>query len=355
MPLIKCKECGAEISEQAESCPRCGIRGAGRRSRTWIDSLKAVSGTLNAVVGTLVIPVAGATLAWCTFVYQQKSQEYQQKSQENEKLQAMVESAVGQDPAKELTAVRVVSCLAKIDKLPGSFALSVLGAVARNSNDPKLRREAYDAIENLTLEPKSVEKLDAYDKVEIFCLQAALTPCQYFRQKNLGYIEKYATDDVLGHEVAAKLLALSQDVSDPQTKIDLLLTVFNRYGDPEMMQRAIPILYSAVKERDPSQSDSNEDVLNFLEQIAQQNRGDRSQIRVYLALALVTNNQHSREDYLGKFALIGTGKNTRDEAKRVVESIARTAQDDPVLVRILDSAAKNLAGEIQKAADITER
>ena len=354
MPLIKCKECGAEISEQAESCPRCGIKGAGPRSRTWIDALKAVSGTLNAVVGTLVIPVAGATLAWCTFIYQQKSQEYQQKSQENEKLQAMIESAVGQDPAKELTAVRVVSCLAKIDKLPGSFALSVLGAVARNSNDQKLRREAYDAIENLTLEPKSIEKLDAYDKVEIFCLQAALTPCQYFRQQNLGYIEKYVTDDVLGHEVAAKLLALSEEVSDPQTKIDLLLTVFNRYGDPEMMQKAIPILYSAVKERDPSQSDSNEDVLNFLEPIAQ-NRDDRSQIRVYLALALVTNNQHSREDYLGKFARIGTGKNTRDEAKRVVESIARTAQDDPVLVRILDSAAKNLDGEIQKAADITER
>jgi hypothetical protein len=292
--------------------------------------------------------VAGATLAWVTF-------NYKKQSQENEKLQAMVESAVGQDRAKELTAVRVVSCLAKIDKLPASFALSVLGAVARNSDDPKLRREAYDAIENLTLEPKSVEKLDAYDKVEIFCLQAALTPCQYFRQKNLGYIEKYATDDVLGHEVAAKLLALSQDVSDPQTKIDLLLTVFNRYGDPEMMQRAIPMLYSAVKERDPSQSDSNEDVLSFLEQIARQNRGDRSQIRVYLALALVTNDPHAREDYLGKFALAGAGKNTRDEANRVVESVERTAKDDPALVSILHSAFENLADEIQKAGDITER
>ena len=348
MPFIKCKECGAKISEQAESCPRCGIKGAGRKSRTWIDSLNAVSGTLTAVLGTLVIPAAGAALAWVTF-------NYKKQSEENEKLQAMVESAVGQDPAKELTAVRVVSCLAKIDKLPGSFALSVLGGVARNSNDPKLRREAYDAIENLTLEPKSVEKLDAYDKVEIFCLQAALTPCQYFRQKNLGYIEKYATNDVLGHEVAAKLLALSQDLSDPQTKIDLLLTVFDRYGDPDMMERAIPILYSAVKERDPSQSDSNEDILNFLGQIARQNRGQRSQIRVYLALALVTNNQHSREDYLREFALISTGKNTRDEAKRVVASIARTAKDDPVLVRILDSAAKNLDGGIQNAANITER
>jgi predicted NBD/HSP70 family sugar kinase len=131
--------------------------------------------------------------------------------------------------------------------------------------------------------------------------------------------------------------------------------VFDRYGDPDMMERAIPILYSAVKERDPSQSDSNEDILNFLGQIARQNRGQRSQIRVYLALALVTNNQHSREDYLREFALISTGKNTRDEAKRIVASIARTAKDDPVLVRILDSAAKNLDGGIQNAANITER
>jgi len=85
MPLIKCKECGAEISEQAESCPRCGIKCAGRRSRTWIDTLNAVSGTLTAVVGTLVIPAAGATLAWVTF-------NYKKQNQENEKLQTMVES-----------------------------------------------------------------------------------------------------------------------------------------------------------------------------------------------------------------------------------------------------------------------
>ena len=359
MPLIKCKECGAEISENAESCPRCGIKGAGRRRRVWIDSLNVVSGTLTAVFGTLVIPAAGAALAWFTFVYQKNSQE-------NEKLQALVESAVGQDPAKELTAVRVVSCLAKLDKVPAPFALSVLGTVARKSKDnPNLRREAYDAIENLTLERSSVEKLDAYDKLEIFCLQAALTPCQYFRLINIGNIAKYATNDVLGHEVASKLLALSQDISDPQTKIDLLLTVFMRYGDPDMMQRAIPILYDAVKERDPSQNGSNEDVLKFLEVVAQQNKDERSQITLYLALALVTNNKHSREDYLRKFALIGAGKNIRDEAtrlnirdeaKRLVESIARTAKDEPVLVLILNLAGKNLAGEIGRAtADITKR
>jgi hypothetical protein len=220
------------------------------------------------------------------------------------------------------------------------------------------------------LERSSIEKLDAYDRLEIFCLQAALTPSPYFRQKNLSYIEKYATTDLLGHEAASKLLALSQDVSDPQTRIDLLLTVFDRYGEPDMMQRAIPILCTAIKERDPSESDSNEDVLKFLEMVAQhaQQREDaRSRIRLYLALALVTNDQHLREGYLGKFALVGAGKEIRDEAKRLIESIGRSTKNDPVLwtarihrrpnwVLTLDLASKNLAGEIDKATvGITER
>src|SRR5258707_10021548 len=118
MPLIKCKECGAEISENAESCPRCGIKGAGRRRRVWIDSLNVVSGTLTAVFGTLVIPAAGAALAWFTFVYQKNSQE-------NEKLQAMVESAARQNPAKKLNATRGLRCLAKFTKSPAPFAFCV--------------------------------------------------------------------------------------------------------------------------------------------------------------------------------------------------------------------------------------
>jgi hypothetical protein len=106
----------------------------------------------------------------------------------------------------------------------------------------------------------------------------------------------------------------------------------------------------------PSRSDSNEDVLKFLDVVVQQNKDARSRIRLYLALALVTNDQHLREDYLGKFALVGAEKDTRDEAKRLVESVARTAKDDSVLALILDLAGENLTSEIGKATpDITQR
>jgi hypothetical protein len=55
-------------------------------------------------------------------------------------------------------------------------------------------------------------------------------------------------------------------------------------------------------------------------------------------------------------AQIGARKDIRDEAKRLVESIARTAKDDPVLVLILGLASKNLAGEIDNGtANITQK
>jgi len=77
MALIKCKECATEISENVDSCPRCGIIGAGRKSRVSLDSLNVVSGTPTIVFGTIVIPAAGAALAWFTFVYYKNSQEYE--------------------------------------------------------------------------------------------------------------------------------------------------------------------------------------------------------------------------------------------------------------------------------------
>jgi hypothetical protein len=68
-----------------------------------------------------------------------------------------------------MTYFETTQGLAKLDKVPAPFALSVLGAVARNSGDPQLRREAYHAIENLTLEPSSVEKLDAEILPHVLC------------------------------------------------------------------------------------------------------------------------------------------------------------------------------------------
>jgi hypothetical protein len=111
MPLIKCKECGAKISEQAESCPRCGIKGAGRKTRTWIDSLNAVSGKLTAVLGTLVIPAARATLQRRELV------EFRQLKLRHRRWVALMQSFSGWSDCRSLlaTGIRNQYAVARID------------------------------------------------------------------------------------------------------------------------------------------------------------------------------------------------------------------------------------------------
>ena len=319
MALINCKECSAAIAENARCCPKCGSTRAHSNKKNWFEVFTTLS-------GPLLLSAAGTILAYITFVHQAETQE-------TEQLQTMVESAVSNDAVKQRTAVRLVSYLAKLNKLSPSFALSIFGSVARNGEDQKLRSEAYDAIENL-LEESSFDfaKFDKYDQLEIFCLQAALTPAQYWRQVNLHKIEQYSADNILKYEAASKLLSLSQDLSNPQGSIDILLSVPIRLNNPDIVERAIPILCKAVKERSGNTSDK--DVVDYLESLAQEvpapatSDGLRSQIRLYAAGALVTKDQTVRENSLKEIARIcALNPGLEDDTERLFDGVARNMVD----------------------------
>ncbi len=184
MALITCQECFAKISDSAQCCPTCGFTPTPRKTKKWPELFSAAS-------GPLILSAAGTILAYITFVHQTETQKA-------EKLQALIESAVSNDKAKERTAVRLASYLAKSNQLSNSFAVSILGTVARNDDDEKLRAEIYDAVENLGKKGSlHLAVLDKYDQLEVFCLRAALTPAQYWRQVNLHSIEQFATDKEL--------------------------------------------------------------------------------------------------------------------------------------------------------------
>jgi hypothetical protein len=370
MALIKCKECSAKIAETAQTCPACGFAYERSKAKNWFQAFSTLSGPL--IVSA--VSASTAILGVMAFVHNTETED-------TVKLQKMIESAVSQNAVQERAAVRTVSYLAKLNKLPPSFAVSILGTVARNGEDEKLRSEAYDAIENLTDERFSLAKFDKYDKLELFCLRAALTPAQHLRQANLRQIEEYfeqhPTDEVLKYQAAAKLLSLSRDVSDPQTIIDMLMSVLACYDDPDMIQKAIPILCSAVKGRDHSGKESNEDVAGFLasaaktsESAAERNEAVakarehvsdakeagakareayRSQIRLYLARALVAKDQNLRDDSLAKFAQITIVKGLKEDAQVLLDGISGTVED-PSLQGIADTISSYLATAQEKYA-----
>ena len=289
MALIRCKECSAEIAENAEFCPKCGYKYERQKTRNWGDTL------INVIPGPVVISAATAILAYWTFFCDKQTKE-------NEKLQTMIESAVSDNAVKERTAIQIVSYLAKENKLSPKFALSVLGTVVRNGGDEKLRGEAYDAVQNLTDDAK----FDQYDRLEVFCLRAALTPAQNQRQKNIRKIEEFVQPvgyspetkeakearDGLKLQAASKLFSLTQNLSDPQTVIDLLLSVLACDKDPDMIEKVIPTLRRAIEIRDQSGNASNQDVIGFLDKAIEQIENNTASLKKAIeAIEQIKNNR----------------------------------------------------------------
>lgn len=57
MALVKCEECGKEVSTKAETCPHCGFK---CRSHPFITSLKALGGLYLLIIAIAVISIVVA-------------------------------------------------------------------------------------------------------------------------------------------------------------------------------------------------------------------------------------------------------------------------------------------------------
>jgi hypothetical protein len=250
----------------------------------------------------------------------------------------------------------------------GGNGISILGTVVRNGGDEKLRGEVYDAVQNLTEEGSSNSlKFDKYEQLEVFCLRAALTPVQNQRQTNIRKIEEFVRNaqpkgssananeasDGLKLQGASKLLSLTQHLSDPQTVIDLLLSVCACDSDPDMIEKVIPNLCKAVKLRDHFGNESNQDVLGFLELVVTHiddsmkvangaggnvREASRSKMRLYLTRAIIAKNKDLRNDSLRALEKIVTSENLYDDGRLLIDGIGRTTQN-PNLASIVDTVS----------------
>src|SRR6201999_225901 len=95
--------------------------------------------------------------------------------------------------------------------------------------------------------------------------------------------------------------------TNPQASIDILLSQPIRLNNPDIIERAIPILCQAVKER--SSNTSDKDVVDYLgrlanELVTSEREALRSQVRLFLAQALITKDKSTQEDSLNQIARI---------------------------------------------------
>lgn len=54
MAMIKCKECGGEVSSKADACPKCGVRLKAKPSGCIVGFFKLIGGMVGAIVGLMV-------------------------------------------------------------------------------------------------------------------------------------------------------------------------------------------------------------------------------------------------------------------------------------------------------------
>ena len=71
MALTKCKECSADIAENARCCPKCGFTSADPKRKWWFEAFTTLS-------GPFILSAAGTVLAYMTFVHQTETQETEQ-------------------------------------------------------------------------------------------------------------------------------------------------------------------------------------------------------------------------------------------------------------------------------------
>jgi hypothetical protein len=136
MALRKCEESPTSITENVELCPTCGCAHERPKAKKWFEMLNVIGIPLMSGIVSAIVAIGGMLLAYAKF-------EHQIDNQDTQRLQTIIEAAVSNDQIKDRTAVRVVSYLAKSNKIAPGVALSVLGTLARNEKGGELRSEAF--------------------------------------------------------------------------------------------------------------------------------------------------------------------------------------------------------------------
>lgn len=143
MALVECKECGAQISDNAATCPQCGdVIKEPKSTFSLLDALSRIS-------IPIVLSVAGTVITILTFF----SQEEDRKMEQTRKL---IADAFDKDPLKQQYCIFYVDHLLASGRISPQMTVSVLSTVAANATNDHVRLDALRMMPRL-LEQKKYE------------------------------------------------------------------------------------------------------------------------------------------------------------------------------------------------------
>ena len=144
MAMVQCKECGGQISDNANTCPHCGdvIREPKAKS-SLLDLIHKIS-------VPVVLSVAGTLITVLSFF----SMEGERQMEQTRKLLA---DAFDKDPIKQQYCIFYVDHLLASGRISPEMTVSVLSTVAANATSETVRLDALRMMPQL-LEQKNFQE-----------------------------------------------------------------------------------------------------------------------------------------------------------------------------------------------------
>ncbi len=129
MAMVQCKECGGEISENANTCPHCGdVIKEPKPKFSLLDLIQKIS-------VPVVLSVAGTMITILTYF----SMEGERQMEQTRKLLA---DAFDKDPIKQQYCIFYVDHLLASGRISPEMTVSVLSTVAANATNETVRLDA---------------------------------------------------------------------------------------------------------------------------------------------------------------------------------------------------------------------
>jgi hypothetical protein len=144
MATVECKECGGQISQNAETCPHCGdVIKEPKQKFSLVDLIHKIS-------VPVVLSVAGTMITILSYF----SMEGERQMEQTRKLLA---DAFDKDPIKQQYCIFYVDHLLASGRISPQMTVSVLSSVAANATNDNVRLDALRRMPQL-LEQKNYQQ-----------------------------------------------------------------------------------------------------------------------------------------------------------------------------------------------------
>ena len=170
MAMVECKECGAQISQNADTCPHCGdVIKEPKPKFSLVDLIHKIS-------VPVVLSVAGTMITILSYF----SMEGERQMEQTRKLLA---DAFDKDPIKQQYCIFYVDHLLASGRISPQMTVSVLTTVAANATNDNVRLDALRTMPQLLEQKNYQQELKPLLVRSISSLLPTLTEVEVLRRQ----------------------------------------------------------------------------------------------------------------------------------------------------------------------------